>query len=207
MRGDFKLYAGNMFANKTSQGMVDVERLREFGKKRVLVLKPTTDTRSGTGHIMDHHNNAMEAIEVPATNPHSVFNIIKEQERTLGRRFDVLVFDEIQFFSITSSFFQVIDALLERGYDIIAAGLVLDFKREPFGVTLLLVGLCKRSQDIILLTSYCSKCGKEALLPQRIINGRPAPYDSPQILVGGSETYEARCYECHELPGRPMLFF
>jgi thymidine kinase len=54
------------------------------------------------------------------------------------------------------------------------------------------------------LNPLCAKCGRPAALPQRIINGKPAPYNAPQVQVGGKETYEPRCYNCHELPGRPM---
>lgn len=55
------------------------------------------------------------------------------------------------------------------------------------------------------MTSYCTKCGSRALYPQRIIDGVPAHYNSPQILVGGDETYEPRCDDHFVLPGRTLL--
>ena len=33
-----------------------------------------------------------------------------------------------------------------------------------------------------------------------VVDGRPAVYESPTILVGGSESYEARCRHCHDVP-------
>ncbi len=203
-RGEMKLIVGNMFGNKTGRLMLEVETLREFGRKRVVIFKPEIDTRSGKGYIKDYHGRAMEAIEVPARDPWQTLRIVREKEAELGSRIHIVAFDETQFFPADSGFFQVVDELLNRGYDIIAAGLALDFKREPFGSTLLLFGLCKGVQDCLWLNPLCARCGKPAALPQRIINGKPAPYNSPQVQVGGKEAYEPRCYECHELPGRPV---
>jgi thymidine kinase len=33
-----------------------------------------------------------------------------------------------------------------------------------------------------------------------LIDGKPAYYDDPVVQVGGSEAYEARCREHHEVP-------
>ncbi len=202
-RGELKLIVGNMFGNKTGRLMLEIETLREFGRKRVLVFKPEIDTRSGRGAIKDYHGKTMEAMEVSVRNPWESLKTIRQKESELGTRYHIIAFDEVQFFPGDSVFFQVVDELLDRGYDVLAAGLALDFKREPFGSTLLLFGLCKGVQDCLWLNPLCAKCGKMAALPQRIIDGKPAPYNSPQIHVGGMETYEPRCYDCHELPGRP----
>lgn len=205
MRGVLKLIIGNMFANKTGRLMHEVETLREFGRKKVLVLKPNIDTRSGNGMIKDFHGKTMEAEEVPAQDPAKVFKIVAERETEVGTKFNILAFDEVQFFPADSCFFQAVDDLLARGYDVIAAGLALDFKREPFGSTLSLVGLCRSSHDCVWVSPLCARCGQPAPLPQRIIDGKPAHYNSPQVQVGGKETYEPRCYDCHELPGKPVL--
>lgn len=203
-RGEFKLIIGNMFANKTGRLMHEIETLREFGRKNVLVLKPEIDTRSGKGRIQDYHGKSTEAHEVPVGNPWLTLRLTREKESEIGSKFHIIAFDEVQFFPVESGFFQVIDELLNRGYDVIAAGLALDFKREPFGSTLSLVGLCRSSHDCAWLYPLCARCGKPAPLPQRILDGKPAPYNSPQVHVGGKESYEPRCYDCHELPGRPL---
>lgn len=202
-RGELTLFLGNMFAGKTKALMTKIEILREICRRKVQVFKPTTDTRSGNSRIKDFDGKCMDAIELPSTNPALVFKILRAQEATLGHRFDVLVFDEIQFFPADGVFFRVVNELLSQGYDIIAAGLSLDFRGEPFGSTLQLAGLAQN--NCVWLTSYCVMCGKPASLPQRIIDGKIAPYDSEQELVGGKEAYEARCCDCHELPNRPVL--
>jgi thymidine kinase len=170
----------------------------------VLVMKPDVDTRSGNGSIRDYHGKSMEALDVPASDPWVALKLVREKEAETGARFHLIAFDEVQFFAAGSGFFRVVDELLERGYGVLAAGLALDFKGEPFGSTLLLFGLCRSSHDCVWLTPLCARCGQPAPIPQRIIDGKPAPYDSPQVQVGGRETYEPRCYDCFELPGRPV---
>jgi thymidine kinase len=126
-------------------------------------------------------------------------------EYNQGSKFHLIAIDEIQFFEPKLDVFQTIRKLLENGYDVVIAGLALNFRGEPFGATLQLIGLCDDAHNVLSLSSRCSKCGKEALLPQRLIDGKPAPYNSDEIKVGGQESYEARCYECHELPGKPII--
>ena len=53
------------------------------------------------------------------------------------------------------------------------------------------------------LTAVCMKCGSDhATRTQRLINGFPADKSSPLIMIGGDETYEARCLKCYELPDK-----
>jgi thymidine kinase len=120
----------------------------------------------------------------------------------MGCQFQVIAFDEVQFFPRDSGFFQVVNQLLNDGYDVLASGLALDFRGEPFGST---GDLAMIAEDrCIWLTAYCTKCGARAPYPQRIINGEPAHYNSPQVFVGGDETYEPRCDDHFVLPGRPF---
>jgi len=202
-RGTLKLIAGNMFSNKTGTLIHRIETLREFAHKKVLVMKPTTDTRSGSGKIKNSRGMKMDAVEIPTRNPKKMLEILRKEEAAKGISFDIVAIDEVQFFS--PKIFGVVGELLTRGYDVIAAGLMLNFRGEPFGSTLQLIGLCKSTNEIEMLVSYCAKCGDRADLPERLIDGKPAPYDSPIVLVGGKESYEARCYACHELPGKPIF--
>ncbi|MDP4082963.1 MAG: thymidine kinase, partial [Bacillota bacterium] len=90
--------------------------------------------------------------------------------------------------------------LADQGYRVIAAGLDLDFRGEPFGVVPDLMAL---AETVTKLQAVCSVCGSPASRTQRLINGKPASYDDPVILVGASEAYEARCRHHHEVPGNP----
>ena len=203
-RGTLHLIMGNMFAGKTTELMNRIDIMRKHGRKHVLVLKPTIDTRSGRCQLKNFHGRVMPAIEVPADNARHIFDAInceiKEDELP-----DIIAIDEIQFFSQKSHIYLVVDRLLELGYDVICAGLRLDFRGEPFGSTLSLIGLCDGMHNVTLLHSYCALCGKPAHLPQRLIDGLPAHYSADQVQVGGKESYQARCYACHDLPGKPEV--
>ena len=50
------------------------------------------------------------------------------------------------------------------------------------------------------LSAICMVCGDAASRTQRLVNGKPARYDDPVIIVGASELYEARCRTHHEVP-------
>jgi len=111
----------------------------------------------------------------------------------------VVAIDEAQFFDdgIVKLCRDLAD---QRGLRVIIAGLDLDFRGEPFGPV---PQLMAQAEEVDKLHAICVRCGDEASRTQRIINGKPANYDDPIILVGATEAYEARCRHCHEVPGRP----
>lgn len=203
MRGILKVIMGPMFAGKTDNLERRIEVMRKYGKKKVLILKPTFDTRSGAGQIKNFHEKTMDAIEVPEGNPAAILNIVYAEELKVGQKFGAIAIDEVQFFK--PEIYGVVNRLLELGYNVICAGLHRDFKNEPFGSTLLLIALCDGMHNVTLLHSYCSVCGKPAHLTQRLLDGAPDNYNAKQEQVGGVESYQARCYDCHELPGKPGI--
>ncbi|MFA6628079.1 MAG: thymidine kinase, partial [Bacilli bacterium] len=105
--------------------------------------------------------------------------------------------DEVQFFD--RDIIDVCERLADRGIRVIVAGLDRDFKGEPFGV---MPDLLCRSEYVTKLNAICQVCGAPATRTQRIINGKPAHYSDPIILVGAKEQYEARCRHCHIVPGK-----
>lgn len=201
-RGDFLgFFVGNMACGKTRRLLLEIETRQHYGNKRIIAFKPSTDSRSGDGKLLSRKGDHGVAFEIPAEQPDELFRILREKEREAEIPFEIVAFDEVQFFSRDSGLFRIVERLLHEGYDILAAGLTLDFRGEPFGSTpdlMLLAG-----DKVIWLQSYCTACGNEAPFPQRFINGAPAAYDSPQILVGGDETYQPRCHNHFALPGRP----
>ena len=50
---------------------------------------------------------------------------------------------------------------------------------------------------IVFVSAICVVCGNPATRTQRLINGKPARYSDPVVLVGAQESYEARCRKCH----------
>lgn len=192
-----------MASGKTRHLLTEIDTLRRYGNKKIAVFKPRTDTRSGMNFIKSRKGDADSAEEINVTRPAAeLLPILKAKESAAGCRFQVIAFDEVQFFPRDSGFFQLVRYLLEQGYDILASGLAFDFRGEPFGST---PDLALLAEDRCMwMTSYCTKCGARAPYPQRILNGVPAHYNSPQVLVGGDETYEPRCDNHFVLPGRPL---
>lgn len=199
-----------MFSNKTGHLALEVATLRDYGQKRVLLCKPTTDTRSGVSRIKPRGGQELEAFEIPSEDPAKIISVLRETESRIGGRVHVVAIDEAQFFpyeahSPENRLYNVVRELLERGYDVIAAGLPLDFRGEPFGSVPALVMLAR--DNVTWLDSYCSKCGRKAVFPQRLSGDQrlPVPYAADQILVGDTEAYEPRCADDFILPGKPVF--
>lgn len=203
-RGTLTVITGTMFSGKTKELHHLIERLRIFRKKCVLIFKPKTDTRSRKGFTQTQDRHSLKRLRAIEIDPNKTEVIVR---LVLNSQVDVVAFDEIQFFPPQSGFFQVVDSLLSFGYDVVASGLDLDFAGRPFGSTPFLLALVggNPNDKIVKLEAFCKKCNAPARLPQRLVSGKPAPYNSPLIRVGGRETYEPRCYSCHELPGKPSL--
>ena len=108
----------------------------------------------------------------------------------------VVAVDEVQF--LDDEIVAVANALADRGIRVILAGTDTDFRGQPFGPIPVLMAV---AEEVHKLHAVCVLCGDDATRNQRLVNGRPAPAEAPTVLVGGEETYEARCRSCHEVPG------
>lgn len=94
----------------------------------------------------------------------------------------------------------ICENLAHQGIRVICAGLDMDFRGEPFGP---IPALLSRAEQVTKLHAICVVCGEEASRTQRLVEGQPAAYDDPIVLVGAAEAYEARCRQCHAvLPSR-----
>jgi thymidine kinase len=114
-----------------------------------------------------------------------------EDVRGLGESNELLLIDEIQFFEPSLSV--ILKTLRGQGVDIVAVGLDRDFRGEEFETT---AQITRDASTIVRLTGTCSRCGGEASLTQRLVEGVPAPLDAPRLLVGDAGLYEPRCVRC-----------
>jgi thymidine kinase len=187
--GWIELVCGSMFSGKTEELLRRVRRA-EIARKKVQLFKPTIDNRYGLVRVASHDGIAREDAVVVCD--------AEDILRRLDVDTEVVAVDEVQFFNATIA--DVCDHLADRGLRVIVAGLDQDFRGEPFGPMPLLLA---RAERVDKLHAICVACGASASRTQRLIDGRPARYDDPVILVGGSESYEARCRNCHEVPGKP----
>lgn len=187
--GWIELVCGSMFSGKTEELLRRIRRA-EIARKKVQLFKPTIDNRYGIVRVASHDGIGREDAIVVCD--------AEDILRRLDPDTEVVAVDEIQFFDAAIA--DVCDHLADRGLRIIAAGLDQDFRGEPFGPMPLLLA---RAERVDKLHAICVTCGASASRTQRLIDGRPARYDDPVIFVGGSESYEARCRNCHEVPGKP----
>jgi thymidine kinase len=187
--GWIELICGSMFSGKTEELLRRIRRA-EIARRKIQIFKPLIDDRYGLKRVASHSGIAREDAVVIR----SAVEILQQVKDDT----EVIAIDEIQFFDWTVA--DVCSTLAHQGRRVIGAGLDQDFRGEPFGPMPLLLALAERVDK---LHAICVNCGAEASRTQRLIDGRPARYDDPVILVGGSESYEARCRQCHEVPGRP----
>ncbi len=188
-RGRVEVICGSMFSGK-SEELIRRVRRAEIARQTVQVFKPSIDNRYGEASVNSHDGRAADAIAVE----HAADILTHLNPETT-----VVAIDEAQFFDdgIVKLCRDLAD---QRGLRVIIAGLDLDFRGEPFGPV---PQLMAQAEEVDKLHAICVRCGDEASRTQRIINGKPANYDDPIILVGATEAYEARCRHCHEVPGRP----
>ena len=201
MAGKLELIVGPMRSNKTAELLRRIEIRRQYAHQHVLLLKPSADTKAAAGLVESRNRNGcgkMEAVEFPSADPWSVLSILEAREQQIGKRVECIAIDEGQF---VGDLFLFTKRLLQWEHDVIVSGLELDFRGMPFGEMLQLSWLVRTyAGNITELVAYCS-CGAKALYPQRLVDGKPAPYDSPIIMAG--DNYEPRCDEHFVLPGRP----
>ena len=104
---------------------------------------------------------------------------------------------KVQVFKPAIDIRYAVEELASRGVRVLVAGLDTDFRGEPFGPMPILMSM---AEDVDKLHAICMVCGDEASRTQRLVNGKPARYDDPVVIVGASELYEARCRLHHEVP-------
>jgi thymidine kinase len=184
--GWIEIVCGSMFSGKTEELIRRVRRAK-IARQKVQVFKPAIDTRYADREVTSHNGLQVEA--VPVKNTAQVRDLI-DQDTT------VVALDEVQFFD--DDVVELCEELADRGVRVIVAGLDMDFRGVPFGPVPALVA---RAENVQKLQAICVVCGGPASRTQRIINGQPAAYDDPVILVGADEAYEARCRGCHEVRG------
>ena len=186
--GWIEVICGVMFSGK-SEELIRRVRRAIIAKKKVQVFKSHLDERySGIYSVSSHDGRTVEA--VPIDTPEQIARLLLNDTQ-------VAAIDEAQF--LDQSIVELVTALANRGLRVIVAGTDSDFRGEPFGPMPALLAV---AEVVDKLHAICVVCGNPASRNQRLIGGRPARYDSPTIMVGSSESYEARCRACHSVPRR-----
>lgn len=184
------VYCGPMFSGKSDELIRELNRAPHAGYK-VIAFKPEIDTRRGEDSI-----NSQNGVYYPAIPVKKSGDILA----MIGGDIDIVGIDETQFFD--EGIVDVCLTLVAGGKRVMVAGLDKDFRGEPFGP---MAALKQEAEDVVSLHAYCAECGHPASFTQRIVNGHPANYNDPIVIVGAAELYEARCRTHHEVPGRPSV--
>jgi len=185
-----EVIVGSMFSGKSEELIRRVKRAI-IARRAVQVFKPAIDDRFGNALVRSHDGDSFVARPVRSS---------ADISRSVEPETSVVGIDEVQFFE--SGIVDVVRSLVVSGRRVICAGLDLDFRGEPFGSVPLLLALAERVDK---LEAICVVCGEAATRTQRIVNGVPAFFDEPIIVIGAQEAYEARCRGCHEVPRRTAV--
>jgi thymidine kinase len=183
--GSIEVITGSMFSGKTDEL---IRRLRRatIARQKVQVFKPAIDNRYAEQKVTSHAGSVYDAIPVREST-----NVLD----CLETGTTVVAFDEAQFFD--EGVIHLVQTLADKGLRVIVAGLDTDFRGEPFGPMPVLMAQAERVDK---LYAICMVCGGAASRTQRLVNGRPAHYNDPVVIVGASEMYEARCRMHHVVP-------
>jgi thymidine kinase len=184
--GWIEVITGVMFSGK-SEELIRRVRRAIIARRKVQVFKSHLDARyAGLFSVATHDGRELEA--TPVDQAGEIFRLVRPDT-------ELVAIDEAQF--LDPEIVTVASALAARGVRVVLAGTDTDFRAEPFGA---MGNLLAIAESVDKLQAICVICGDLATRNQRLVDGKPARYDSPTILVGGRETYEARCRHCHRVP-------
>jgi thymidine kinase len=183
--GSVEVITGSMFCGKTDE-MIRRLRRATIAKQNVQVFKPEIDQRYDRSKVVSHAGSQFDA--TPISSSADILSTLKADTT-------VVAIDEAQF--LDEDIVEVINQLAEKGIRVIVGGLDLDFRAEPFGM---MPKIISQAEEVDKLHAICMVCGEDASRTQRLVNGSPAHYDDPVVIVGADELYEARCRKCHAVP-------
>ena len=207
--GVFELYSGPMCSEKTKSLIDRVHKIDFLDDVSYLFIKPECDVRDydeqGDPCISSRNiSNTYKCAVVNEAHPSDILTLVQKIETSQSQPFSIIAFDEIEFFH--QGIYNVVTELMKDGKNVIASGLYYDFRGEVFGEMGKLAGI---ATPHVTLTSICEypECNSDAMMAQRLINGQPANYNDPIVMIEEkgniTETYEPRCFEHHIVPGRP----
>lgn len=183
--GWVEVVAGPMYSGKSEELIRRIKRAK-IARQKVQVFKPSIDIRYDANDVVSHAGDRTDA--VPVSCSEDILRLVEADT-------EVVAIDEVQFFD--QGLVEVCRTLADKNKRVICAGLDMDFRGEPFGPT---PEIMATAEFVDKIQAICMACGNPATRTQRLIDGKPAKYSDPVVLVGATEAYEARCRKCHEVP-------
>jgi len=182
--GKLEVICGPMFSGKSEELIRRLKRAM-IAKQHVIAFKHSLDDRTTVEHIASHDGRTIKAFPTDTAE-----GILKH----LTPDVDVIGIDEVQFFQ--PNIVTLVHRLVNEGKRVIIAGFERDFRGLPMGPMPLFLAL---ADSVLKLSAICAICAKDAHFTQRLVNGRPAKYDDPTIVIGAQDCYQARCRNCHTI--------
>ena len=196
-KGSLEVICGSMFSGKTGELIRRIDRA-QIAKQNVQVFKHSIDKRKHDGSDPNHWLTSRTGSKIDAVAVSSPEEIVEYVE---AHNTQVVGIDEGHFFP--EDLVNVVTILIQGKRRIIVAGLELDFKGVPFKGMATLLALADK---VLKLNAICTECQNDTFcISQRIVDGKPASYDDPIILVGSEEYYIPRCRACHKIDKYPPL--
>ena len=176
MRGNLETIVGAMFAGKTSELLKRILWAKHQNKK-IIVIKPSIDNRYSNEKIITHNDLSHECYAMTnwAT---TLKKFIFDKSKV-----DMVFLDEIQFMN-THDTLKNVENILNKGIDVVCAGLDQDSRGKPWETSSMLLGL---SDKIVKIYGFCNVCGIEATKTYRKTEG------GERTQVGAANIYEPRC--------------
>lgn len=174
--GWIEVVCGSMFSGKTEELIRRIKRA-VYGKQKAQVFKPRLDDRYDEAQVVSH--SQLRLVSVPIERAEELFYHLDPETVVVG-------IDEVQF--LGPDVVQVCEALANRGIRVICAGLDQDFQGRPFEPMPQLLAI---AEYVTKVHAICVVCGNPANRSQRIAAG------GERVMVGASDSYEARCRKCH----------
>ncbi len=205
MTEKLKGVSGSMCAGKTDR-LIDIAEREGYRKHTVLAFKPAIDDRWSKDHLVSRGKDGKNLRYYPAYPINYSLEILEIVQKYLqtNPKLELIIIDEIQFFD--EQIVNVVKLLTDMDIQVTFGGLALDFRGEPFGSMPILLSLCDEIEKLTAICEYENEgvhCGNEATRTQRLINGKPANYTDPIVLIGAEQNYQARCIKHHVVPGKP----
>ena len=173
--GSIEVICGSMFSGKTEE-LIRRLRRAQFAKQKVEIFKPAMDVRYSDENIVSHDRNSI--LSIPVENSGNIL--------LLSGDIDVVGIDEAQFFD--DGLVDVCNQLANQGVRVIAAGLDMDFKGNPFGP---MPKLCAVADEVIKVHAICVECGNLAGYSHRLVK------NDKLVLLGEKDEYQPLCRECY----------
>lgn len=184
--GRIEVICGCMYSGKTEELIRRLHHVK-IARQQLQAFTPKRDTRYATGNLVSYNGVRIEAQPIGSIT--EVFDYLHDGVQ-------VVALDELHFLDDEPDVvLTTVQALADRGLRVIIAGLDQNFRAKPFPAMSRLLAV---AEQVDKLFAICVRCGAYATRSQRMIDGRPAPFDAPTIVVGGLELYEARCRACYE---------